>query len=85
MIYNALINKIKKEPTSIKKWSHYDIQQDEWQEIFERPYKLTQNKKILDRNYKIINRIIACNAWLYKTKRINSELCIKTHISKENR
>jgi hypothetical protein len=68
-----------KPPTSKKRWIELydDMNVDEsfWQKIYQTPFQLTKNSKILMVQYKLIHRILAVNHNLKKWKRINNSTC----------
>jgi hypothetical protein len=79
-IYIHLIDKNKNTPpTSKKRWIDlYDdmnLDDELWQMIYETPFKITKNVKILMVQYKLIHRILAVNHNLKKWKRIDDDQC----------
>ena len=61
-IYRFLISKIKKQPTSVKKWAEvYDISEHEWETIFSLPFKICIETDLQTFQYKIVNRFFPCN------------------------
>ena len=66
-------------PTSKKRWidlyNDMDVDENYWQLIYETPFQITKNVKVLMVQYKIINRILAVNHNLKKWKRIEISTC----------
>ena len=59
-----------------KRWGEIlNIQNSEWREIFKIPFKVTQNTKLQWLQYRINQRILATNNYLYKIKVINCPDC----------
>ena len=75
-LYALLKDKIALRPTSENKWSElYEIEEDEWSDIYLRSAQLTHNTKIVQMQYKLLMRIIDCNKWLFKCKKTETENC----------
>ena len=66
-----------KSPQAIHKWKEMNINFDEhqWKQIFELPSKICRNVKLQSFQYRVLNRIITCNHWLYNVKIKDSPLC----------
>jgi hypothetical protein len=76
--YVILLDNISERPTSENTWKQktdLDLNEEEWKEIYTRPYKLTRDTKILSVNYKTTHRILACGFQLYKWKIQDSDKC----------
>ena len=87
-IYTHILEKNKcKMPTSKNRWIelHDEMDHDEncWQLIYETPFQLTNNAKILIVQYKIVHRILAVNHNFKKWDRIESSKCEICGIDKE--
>ena len=68
-----------KPPTSQAKWiqayPEIELLDEDWNNIYSLPFKLTRNTKVQMVQYKIINRILAVNRNLKKWKRISNDTC----------
>ena len=66
-------------PTSVLKWKtlHEDfyMSEEEWTDVFLRPYICLRETKLQSFQYKIIHRIINCNKKLFDMRIKNSPLC----------
>ncbi len=68
---------IKKRECTIKhqdKWSH-TCDTDNWEEYYIMAFKATIDTKLRELQFRILNRYIPTNKWLYKRKLIQSETC----------
>jgi hypothetical protein len=79
-IYTYIIQNGKcKSPTSKKRWIELnegmELDEDYWALIYETPFILTKNTKVLMTQYKIIHRILAVGSNLKKWKIKNSDKC----------
>ena len=78
-IYTHIIENKCKSPTSEKRWTELyedmNLGSEYWELIYETPSLLTKNSKVLNTQYKIINRIIAVGCNLKKWKITNSYEC----------
>jgi hypothetical protein len=79
-IYKYILEKEKiKPPTSQSRWieKHDDIDVGDnfWQLIYETPFHLTKNSKVLMVQYKLVHRILAVNHNLKKWERIDNSEC----------
>jgi hypothetical protein len=59
----------------IEKYDDMNLDSEFWQHIYEMPFVLTKNSKVLMTQYKIINRILAVNYNLKIWKKTDRELC----------
>ena len=76
--YWLLINQNKHEPTSKHTWENIykDFQDVQiWPRIYKLTFSVIRETKLQSFQYKIINRIIACNKWLYDIKIKPSKVC----------
>ena len=74
MLIDVLVNG--QTPTCITRWnSIYPIDKDIWPDIFVIPFKSCRETYLQTFQYKIINRILACNKWLHQLKIINTDKC----------
>ena len=66
-------------PTSVMKWKtlheDFDMSEEEWTDVFLRPYICLRETKLQSFQYKIIHRIINCNKKLFNMKIKNSPVC----------
>ena len=66
-------------PTCVLKWKtlhvDFDMSEEEWADVFLRPYICLRETKLQSFQYKIINRIINCNKKLFDMKIKNSPVC----------
>ena len=66
-------------PTSVLKWKtlheDFDMSEEEWTDVFLRPYICLRETKLQSFQYKIIHRIINCNKKLFDMRIKNSPLC----------
>ena len=66
-------------PTCVLKWKtlhvDFDMSEEEWADVFMRPYICLRETKLQSFQYKIINRIINCNKKLFDMKIKNSPAC----------
>ena len=66
-------------PTSVLKWKtlheDFDMSEEEWTDVFLRPYICLRETKLQSFQYKIIHRIINCNKKLFDMRIENSPLC----------
>ena len=62
---------------SIKKWEEYEggFSELEWKNIFELPFKTTQESKLQWIQFQILHRIFPCNYYLHRIKIIDSPIC----------
>jgi hypothetical protein len=79
-IYQYILDKDKiKPPTSQNRWIElYDdmnVDENFWKLIYETPFILSKNSKVLMVQYKLIHRILAVNHNLKKWKRIDNSTC----------
>jgi exonuclease III len=78
-IYTHVIENKCKSPTSKKRWielyEDMDLDLEYWELIYETPFLLTKNTKVLNTQYKIINRILAVGCNLKKWKITTNDEC----------
>lgn len=76
-IYKLLISEKKTQIKSIKKWEEYEggFSELEWKNIFELPFKTTQESKLQWIQFQILHRIFPCNYYLHRIKIIDSPIC----------
>jgi hypothetical protein len=79
-IYWHIINLEDFQPTYIKKWnetySHLNnALNEEWNNIFNLPFKTCRETKLQSFQYRLIHRIIPCNKWLFNLKILDSNMC----------
>ncbi len=70
-------NFIEQEKCSIKqqnKWNE-TCQKQDWKVCYSMSYKVTVDTKLRELQYKILNRFVPTNRWLYKRKLIDTEQC----------
>lgn len=85
MIYSDIIKETFKAPTSQKyisdKLNNKDI---EWVSVYQRMYSLTNNFRLREFQYKILNNCLFLNMKLYKFKIVDSPLCTFCKTSNES-
>jgi hypothetical protein len=77
-LYEAITDKIRLRPTSEERWyqtTELDLTQQEWEDIYTRPYELTRDSKLITFNYKVTHRTLACGKTLHKWKVRESPTC----------
>lgn len=75
-IYWKYIDMKYQQPTCWTRWANiYNKQSDYWPAIYKLPYKISRETKLQTFQYKIINRIFACNQKLEKWKIKESNIC----------
>ena len=75
-IYWLYVNKKETEPAGVRKWNQvFHIENKTWEKIYKLPYIVTTETKLQSFQYRIINRIIPCNAWLKQIGIKNSDEC----------
>jgi hypothetical protein len=84
-IYLHIIKKWKIKPAAgkikwIEKYDDMNLDEDFWQYIYETPYKLTKNSKVLMTQYKIVNRILAVNYNLKIWGKSETDRCSKCNL-----
>lgn len=66
------------------KWSQLlDIDNREWKIFNILPFKITKNCKLQWFQYRINNRILATNSFLFKIKKVNCKMCTFCHREEE--
>ncbi len=74
--YSVFIEKIFNKPSCIYGWMQsFTVPEEDWKFYFKIPFETTSETKLQSFQYKIINRIFACNAQLFKWKIKPSSLC----------
>lgn len=76
-MYNLLTREKKNQVTSVINWREkgYDMNEFDWGNISELPFKVTLESKIQTMQYQILNWIVRTNNYLYKIKLKDSSLC----------
>ena len=78
-IYECYVQTKYVTPTSVLKWKtlheDFDMSEEEWTDVFLRPYICLRETKLQSFQYKIIHRIINCNKKLFDMRIKNSPLC----------
>ena len=78
-IYECYVQTLYVTPTSVLKWKtlheDFDMSEEEWTDVFLRPYICLRETKLQSFQYKIIHRIINCNKKLFDMRIKNSPLC----------
>ena len=78
-IYECYVQMKYVTPTCVLKWKtlhvDFDMSEEEWADVFLRPYICLRETKLQSFQYKIINRIINCNKKLFDMKIKNSSVC----------
>ena len=78
--FYEFLNKNSSVTTGKAKWSElFDIDNIEWKAIHKTPFKVTKNSKLQWFQYRIINKILATNSFLFKIKKANSKMCTFCH------
>ena len=78
--YWNLLSANTKEPACKKSWAKLfplltSLDKHQWGNIFKIPFETTRETYIQSFQYKLTNRIIACNEWLYMLKIIDEDTC----------
>jgi hypothetical protein len=74
-LYWIMINKIKTEPVTKKKWTNeLGITDNEWKHIFQNN-KVVRQTKIQALQYKILFKLTPCNLYLHKIGKSNTSTC----------
>jgi hypothetical protein len=77
-IYTILLTKISKRPTSEQKWTESELldnNDEDWTNIYHSKFNLTTYTKVQTFQFKITNRILACETKLYAWKIEGNSLC----------
>jgi hypothetical protein len=77
-VYWHYVSKIAERPTSENTWEEkvgLGFTNEQWDNTYTYPYKLTKNTRILEFQFKITHRILACKEKLCKWKIKDSEIC----------
>jgi hypothetical protein len=77
-IYKHLISTIKQKPTSEIRWEETaGVQLDniEWEKIYNNPYRLTRDTRVISFSFKVTHRVLACNHMLKRWKIEPSSQC----------
>ena len=86
-IYNILVSKISISPSAKKKFedSYASTEQAlDWKRIYSNAFKCAIDTKTREFQYKILNRILPLNDFLFKIGKSNSPLCSFCQSSEEN-
>ncbi len=76
-IYNHFTRTYKETPTAVYRWTElYDIDPDDWPQIFTTPFRVCRETSLQSLQYKILHRIYPCNTYLSKWNSDISESCI---------
>ena len=77
LFYWKFINKRKRLPTCVTKWTEIypEIDQDQWANIFSLSFKTIRETKLQTFQYRIIHRLITCKKKLYEMQLTNSPCC----------
>ena len=77
-MYRLLINNNKRKIKSISKWEESEVQfsELEWENIFELPFKISQESKLQQLLFRISHRLFLCNYYLHRLKLVDSPLCV---------
>ena len=76
--YDSLSKNLNYDPLSRTKWNaelgvNFDV--SEWGEICKRPFKITKETKLQWFQFRLINRILSCNKYLFKINKRDNDLC----------
>ena len=64
-------------PTALNRWLEaFDIDENDWKNIFKVCYYAVRETKLQALQYKIIHRIIPCQKWLFTLKCSDSPICL---------
>ena len=76
-MYILLINNNERKIKSISKWEESEVQfnEPEWENIFELPFKVSQESKLRWLQFRILHRLFPCNYYLHRLKLVDSPLC----------
>ena len=75
-VYEHIILSKYVQATAVQRWSEqFEIDEDDWSNIFTLPFKTSRETKLQSFQYKIIHRVISCRKWLYNQKVIPSPYC----------
>ncbi len=76
-VYNTFVIRKLERPTALCKWEQsYDIEEEDWVNIFALPYSCTRETRLQAFQYRIIHRILPCRKWLHTLTVVDSNLCI---------
>ena len=71
-----MLNKNSSVTTGTIRWSELlEIDNIEWKNIQKLPFRITKNCKLQWFQYRIINRTLGTNSFLFKIKIVNSKMC----------
>jgi hypothetical protein len=83
MIYWKFISNRRKTPTGCRRWAEIytglSDNEDLWKNIFFLPFETVRETQLQTFQYKIIHRLITCNAKLFKMKLTDSPICSYCH------
>ena len=76
-MYRLLVNNNKCKIKSISKWEESEVQftELEWENIFELPFKVSQESKLWWLQFRILHRLFPYNYYLHRLKLVDSQLC----------
>ena len=86
-IYNILVSKISISPSAKKKWDAAYASTEQvldWKSIYSNAFRCAIDTKTREFQYKILNRIIPLNDFLFKIGKTDSPLCSFCHSAEEN-
>ncbi len=80
-IYNVLIDKKKRAPSCIQKWSEnypgfHTVQKNLWFNIFIQPFSITRETKLQTFQYKSLHLLITCQKTLFDMKLVDNAMCL---------
>ncbi len=80
-IYNVLLDKKKRSPSCIEKWSEnypgsHTAQQKLWSNIFIQPFSITRETKLQTFRYKLIHLLITCQKKVFDMKLVDNAICL---------
>jgi hypothetical protein len=76
IIYNILIRKRYEKFTAASKWEdEFNIDPEDWKDIFTLPYSCSMETGLQTLAYKITHRIFPCKVWLCNLKVIPENIC----------
>ena len=75
--YNIFLSLISKSPVKQQeKWQTiFDHEFDNWEQIYQTAFQCTKNNRLIIFQYKILNRTLSTNSFLYKCKLKETHLC----------
>ena len=83
-LFYEMLNKNPSVTKGKTRWSELlEINNAEWKIIHNLPFKITKSTKLQWFQYRIINRILATNSFLFKIKKVHSKMCTFCHREEE--